>query len=86
MRHYNELEELLGDIQNSLLENMLADLQDPDKRSPQLYNAIIKELERNAINCIPKAGDSGENALAKLLKATQAKFEEDGYGSIQQAN
>lgn len=76
---YDALEELLGDIQESLLDNMLKDLQNPDKRSPQLYNAIIKELERNGINCVPKAGDGDDNALMKLLKATKEKFEND-YG------
>ncbi len=76
---YDELEELLGDIQETLLDNMLKDLQNPDKRSPQLYNAIIKELERNGINCVPKAGDGDENALTRLLKATKEKFEND-YG------
>lgn len=76
---YNDLEELLGNIQESLLDNMLKDLQNPEKRSPQLYNAIIKELERNGINCVPKAGDGEENALSKLLKATKEKFEND-YG------
>lgn len=76
---YDELEELLGNIQESLLDNMLRDLQNPDKRSPQLYNAIIKELERNGINCVPKAGDGDENALTRLLKATKEKFEND-YG------
>lgn len=76
---YDALEELLGDIQESLLDNMLRDLQNPDKRSPQLYNAIIKELERNGINCVPKAGDGDENALTRLLKATKEKFEND-YG------
>ncbi len=76
---YDELEELLGDIQESLLDNMLRDLQNPDKRSPQLYNAIIKELERNGINCVPKAGDGDENALTRLLKATKENFEND-YG------
>lgn len=76
---YDELEELLGNIQESLLDNMLEDLQNPDKRSPQLYNAIIKELERNGINCVPKAGDGDENALTRLLKATKEKFEND-YG------
>lgn len=79
--NYNDLEELLGNLQNELLNNMLEDLNNPEKRSPQLYNAIIKELERNGINCIPKAGDDGdENALSKLLKATKQRFEED-YGS-----
>lgn len=76
---YDELEELLGNIQESLLDNMLKDLQKPAKRSPQLYNAIIKELERNGINCVPKAGDGDENALTRLLKATKEKFEND-YG------
>lgn len=79
---YDALEELLGDIQESLLNNMLKDLQNPDKRSPQLYNAIIKELERNGINCIPKAGDGDDNALSKLLKATKQRFEEDYDSSI----
>lgn len=77
---YNDLEELLGNLQNELLNNMLEDLNNPEKRSPQLYNAIIKELERNGINCIPKAGDGDENALSRLLKATKKRFEED-YGS-----
>ena len=76
---YDELEELLGNIQESLLDNMLEDLQNPATRSPQLYNAIIKELERNGINCVPKAGDGDENALTRLLKATKEKFEND-YG------
>lgn len=76
---YEALEELLGDIQETLLNNMLKDLQNPEKRSPQLYNAIIKELERNGINCVPKAGDGDENALTRLLKATKEKFEND-YG------
>ena len=78
--NYNDLEELLGNLQNELLNNMLEDLNNPEKRSPQLYNAIIKELERNGINCIPKAGDGGDNALSRLLKATKQRFEED-YGS-----
>ena len=77
--NYNDLEELLGKLHNELLNNMLEDLNNPEKRSPQLYNAIIKELERNGINCVPKAGDGDENALTRLLKATKEKFEND-YG------
>ena len=77
--NYNDLEELLGNLQNELLNNMLEDLNNPEKRSPQLYNAIIKELERNGINCVPNAGDGDENALTRLLKATKEKFEND-YG------
>lgn len=73
-------EELLSQIQDQMLENMLEDLKAPDKRTPQLYQAVIKELSRNGIDCLPKAGDEGENALAKLLDATKKTFEED-YGS-----
>ena len=61
-------------------DNMLDDLKDPEKRNPQLYNAIIKELQRNGINCVPKAGEDGDNALASLLKATKENFELD-YGA-----
>lgn len=66
-------------IQERMLENMLEDLKNPDKRSPSLYQAIIKELDRNGIDCIPKAGEDGENALSKLLNSTKKSFEED-YG------
>lgn len=63
-----------------MLENMLSDLKDPAKRTPQLYQAVIKELSRNGINCVPKAGEDGDNALASLLKATKDNFELD-YGA-----
>ena len=58
---------------------MLEDLKNPEKRTPSLYQAIIKELDRNGIDCIPKAGEEGENALSKLLNSTKKSFEED-YG------
>lgn len=73
-------EELLGLIQDTMLENLLEDLKNPEKRTPQLYSAIIKELQRNGINCMPKAGEDGDNALASLLKATKDSFELD-YGA-----
>lgn len=75
----NDKENLLGDIHEIMLTCMKDDLQNPDKRSPQLYNAIIKELERNGIDCIPKAGDDGGNALSKLLESTRKSMKED-YG------
>ena len=79
---YKGLESLLGNIHEEMLQNMLNDLRNPDKRSPQLYNAIIKELERNGIDCVPKAGEGEENALNKLLKATKENFEESYATSI----
>lgn len=79
MSRESRLEELLGEIQELMLGHMKEDLENPDKRSPQLYNSIIKELERNGIDCVPKAGDAEENALSKLLKATKEHYEQD-YG------
>ena len=79
---YKGLESLLGNIHEEMLQNMLNDLRNPDKRSPQLYNAIIKELERNGIDCVHKAGDGEENALSKLLKATRENFENSYRGDM----
>lgn len=73
----NNLEELLSEIQTIMLGNMKEDLQDPEKRSPQLYNAVIKELERNGINCLPKAGEDGKNALQELLDSVIDNYEEN---------
>lgn len=70
-------EELLSEIHDYLLKDMLEDLKNPDKRSPQLYNAIIKELERNGIDCIPKAGEDQQNALQSLLEGVKSAYEED---------
>ena len=65
---YKGLERLLGNIHEEMLQNMLNDLRNPDKRSPQLYNAIIKELERNGIDCVPKAGDEAGDTLKKIME------------------
>lgn len=74
-------EELLSEIHDYLLKDMLEDLKNPDKRSPQLYNAIIKELGRNGIDCIPKAGEDQQNALQSLLEGVKSAYEED-YGIV----
>ena len=74
-----ELEELLGLIQEKLYDAMSNDLDDPQKRSPQLYNAIIKELERNGIDCVLKAGDDEGNTLSSLLLKVQNAYSEAGY-------
>ena len=57
MTERKELEDILGHIHKTMLNDMLEDLRNPEKRTPQLYNAVIKELERNGIDCVPKAGD-----------------------------
>lgn len=66
-----ELEGLLGDIHSVLLKDLLEDLQNPKKRTPQLYNAVIKELERNGIDCVPKAGDEAGDTLKAILDNVQ---------------
>lgn len=71
------IEDLMGQIQEMMLNYMKSDLEDPSRRSPQLYNAIIKELDRNGIDCIPKAGEDQENALQRLLDSTKEHFKED---------
>ena len=54
-----------------MLKDMLDDLKNPDKRTPQLYNAVIKELERNGIDCVPKAGDEAGDTLSKILASVK---------------
>lgn len=63
----NKTEALLEDIHCILLKDLLEDLKNPDKRTPQLYNAVIKELERNGIDCIPKAGEEAGDTLKAIL-------------------
>lgn len=63
----DKTEALLEDIHNILLKDLLEDLKNPNKRTPQLYNAVIKELERNGIDCIPKAGEEAGDTLKAIL-------------------
>lgn len=76
MTKTDKLQQMLGKLQQNMLQNMLQDLNNPDKRGPQLYNAIIKELQRNGIDCLPKAGDQDSNALQKLLDASRAQLQD----------
>ncbi|WP_087502334.1 DNA packaging protein [Pseudomonas sp. SID14000] len=59
--------QLLQALDTDTARNMLSDLRDPDRRTPQLYNAIGKLLERHkfAIQRLqPDAGLLGELAAA----------------------
>lgn len=67
MADRKELENILGHIHKAMLDDMLEDLKNPEKRTPQLYNAVIKELERNGIDCVPKAGDEAGDTLKKIM-------------------
>lgn len=77
MANRKDLEGVLGDIHKVMLDDMLEDLKNPDKRTPQLYNAVIKELERNGIDCVPKAGDEAGDTLSKILASVQDNLGED---------
>lgn len=68
MADRKELENILGHIHKAMLDDMLEDLKNPEKRTPQLYNAVIKELERNGIDCVPKAGDEAGDTLKRIMK------------------
>ena len=70
-------EEMLEGIHTLMLSSMLEDLKDPDKRTPSLYSAIIKELQRNNIDIVPKAGGT-DSALAQLLAGVQ-ELDDSGY-------
>lgn len=67
MEDRKELENILGHIHKAMLDDMLEDLKNPEKRTPQLYNAVIKELERNGIDCVPKAGDEAGDTLKRIM-------------------
>lgn len=77
MANRKDLEGVLGDIHKVMLDDMLEDLKNPDKRTPQLYNAVIKELERNGIDCVPKAGDEAGDTLSKILASVQDNLGEE---------
>ncbi len=68
MADRKELENILGHIHKAMLDDMLEDLKNPEKRTPQLYNAVIKELERNGIDCVPKAGDEAGDTLKRIME------------------
>lgn len=59
----SDLVELLKEIHSALAEQLLADLQNPEKRTPQLYSQIIKFLKDNGIDALPKGG----NPVSSLL-------------------
>lgn len=62
------LEQLLEAIDTETGRNLLNDLRDPDRRSPQLYNAIGKYLERHKFTIQKLQPDEGLlGALADAL-------------------
>lgn len=61
------LEQLLQSLDSESARLMLEDLKDPNKRTPQLYNAIGKLLDRHKFNISKVQPD--ESILGELASA-----------------
>jgi hypothetical protein len=72
------LEQLLEAIDTETGRNMLADLRNPERRSPQLYNAVGKYLERHKFTIQKLQPDVGLlGALAAALDEVPDLTEEE---------
>lgn len=73
------MEELLQQLDSESARLMLVDLKDPDKRTPQLYNAIAKMLERHKFTVGKVVPD--HSVLGELASALPELTEDDLYPS-----
>lgn len=69
------LEELLVAIHSEVANNMLADLRDPDKRTPQLYGQIIKFLKDNGIDILYCEKGKNKSAFSELISEVKSQME-----------
>lgn len=69
------LEELLQQLDHESARLMLQDLKNDEKRTPQLYNAISKLLERHKFNISKVQPDEG--VLGELASALPELTEGD---------
>lgn len=65
-----DLVKFLEALDTEMAQRMLADLQDDERRTPQLYNAISKLLERHKFQI--KKLQPDENILGGLAKGLEA--------------
>lgn len=73
-----DFEKLLLSLDTDTARYMLADLRDPNKRSPQLYNSILKMLDRYKFKV--GAYEPEESVLSQLAsELPPAITEEDHY-------
>ncbi len=70
---------LLQEIDSERARLMLQDLKDPEKRTPQLYNAIAKMLEQHKFS-ISKVQPE-VSVLGELASALPDLTDSDLYGS-----
>lgn len=81
----NVLEQLLEALDTDMARKMLADLRNDEKRTPQLYNAIGKLLERHKFTIAklkPDASLLGD--LASALADVPDLTDEELYGTTTQ--
>lgn len=69
------LEALLVEIHSEVAQNMLSDLRDPDKRTPQLYGQIIKFLKDNNIDILFCEKGKNKSAFSDLIGEVKAQME-----------
>lgn len=72
-----ELERMLQELDSESARLMLQDLKNDEKRTPQLYNAIAKLLERHKFNISKVQPD--ESVLGELASALPDLTEDDIY-------
>lgn len=74
-----DLIKFLEMLDTNMAQQMLKDLADDDKRTPQLYNAIGKLLERHKFQISKLTPDSNIlGGLAEGLEAYNSKVNSDG--------
>lgn len=72
------LEQLLEAIDTETGRNLLTDLRDPERRTPQLYNAVGKYLERHKFTIQKLQPDEGLlGALAAALDEVPTLTDEE---------
>lgn len=79
----NLLERLLEALDTETAKQMLADLRDPERRSPQLYNAVGKLLERHKFTIAKlKPDESLLGDLAAALDEVPDLGDDELYAAI----
>lgn len=75
----SKLEEMLQELDSESARLMLTDLKDPERRTPSLYNAIAKLLERHKFQVAKVQPD--EDILGELADALPPIIsDEERYG------
>lgn len=69
------LKMVLAKMNIDMAQHMLKDLKDDDKRTPSLYNAILKFLEQNEISFDKIASAKDDEGLMILLTDANNAFE-----------